>query len=612
MPGDLLREILAPGLLLFVEDHGDLADAHRKQFARDAVGRQVAVVLLPTGHRHRIVVEDLVGDVHACRERGADRQISRVIISAVAKVLEHVAGLRERGLADPVRPLAAHMGETARLAVHPLGHEVTSDPGIGAAAVRHLGRRVVRAARAEIRQARRDLGRIVRRLGRLNHLKARTDAVGIAALPDQDPADLLGDHRRVQREPRREQLLGMGRALAPAPDAAAVAVIEDRFLDLHLDQLALFLDDDDQLQPLGPVVEALHVQRKGLPHLVGRDPQALRLGLVDPQKSKRMHEVQPVLAGRDEPDLRAWLAPDAPIDPIGMGKGLGREPLVVGDPCFLRDPVIAQPDVQTALGHIEIGRHETHAIQPPVDHARDLDRILHQLEAAPEPRKAAQRIAVKPVIQDLLHARRRNHRHIGIHHRPVRLVTHGRGFARVVVPHGHQHAAIGRGPGHVRVPHHVARAVDTRALAVPQPENPVVLPLAPQFGLLCAPKRGRGQILVQAGLKDDIRRLENGLRPRHLLVNGPKRRAAIAGDISGGAQSRGLVPGRLHQHQANQCLRTIQQNAGLRQIVLVVQCDVARTHDGPPVGSAHYRSNYLTYKIKLRSQACLQSWRLNG
>ena len=42
----------------------------------------------------------------------------------------------------------------------------------------------------------------------------------------------------------------------PADDPAAAAVVEDRLLDLDLDQLALFLDDDDQVEPLGPVAEA--------------------------------------------------------------------------------------------------------------------------------------------------------------------------------------------------------------------------------------------------------------------------------------------------------------------------------------------------------------------
>jgi hypothetical protein len=50
----------------------------------------------------------------------------------------------------------------------------------------------------------------------------------------------------------------LGNRISPpalvAIDAAAAAVVEDRLLDLHLDQLALFLDHDDQVQPLGPVM----------------------------------------------------------------------------------------------------------------------------------------------------------------------------------------------------------------------------------------------------------------------------------------------------------------------------------------------------------------------
>ena len=126
--------------------------------ARDLRHGEAAVVRLAAGHRDRVVEQDLVGDVGAGRDRGADRQVAGVVVGAVAEVLEHVRALGERRLADPVGALAAHLGEARGVAVHPLHHVVAADAGIGAHALGHDGRRIVRAAGAEIRNARGDVG----------------------------------------------------------------------------------------------------------------------------------------------------------------------------------------------------------------------------------------------------------------------------------------------------------------------------------------------------------------------------------------------------------------------------------------------------------------------
>ena len=58
--------------------------------ARDLRHGEMAVDRLAAGHRHRVVVEDLVGDVDARRGRGADRQQAAMLIGAVAEILEDV------------------------------------------------------------------------------------------------------------------------------------------------------------------------------------------------------------------------------------------------------------------------------------------------------------------------------------------------------------------------------------------------------------------------------------------------------------------------------------------------------------------------------------------
>ena len=58
---------------------------------------------LAAGHRDRVVVEDLVGDVDAGGRGGADRQQAGMGVGAVAEVLEDVLLAGERRLADPGR-----------------------------------------------------------------------------------------------------------------------------------------------------------------------------------------------------------------------------------------------------------------------------------------------------------------------------------------------------------------------------------------------------------------------------------------------------------------------------------------------------------------------------
>ena len=93
---------------------------------------QAAVIGLAAGHGDGVVEQDLVGDVDAGRDRGADRQVAGMVVGAVAEVLEHVRARGERRLADPVGALAAHLGEARGRAVHPLRHVVAADAGIGA------------------------------------------------------------------------------------------------------------------------------------------------------------------------------------------------------------------------------------------------------------------------------------------------------------------------------------------------------------------------------------------------------------------------------------------------------------------------------------------------
>ena len=78
------------------------------------------------------------------------------------------------------------------------------------------------------------------------------------------------------------------------------------------------------------------------------------------------------------------------------------------------------------------------------------------------------------------------------------LVRQGRGLAAVVVAGQRQHAAVLRGAGRIGVLERVDRAVDARALAVPDAEHAIDLGAGKQTDLLAAPHRGRREVLVEA------------------------------------------------------------------------------------------------------------------
>jgi hypothetical protein len=128
------------GIFIGIVGHQhQLAHPLRRHLPGDGVHGEAAVMGLAAGHGHRVVVEDLVGHVHARPDGEANGEHARMVIGAVADVLEHMAARGEARLADPVGALAAHLGEALGGAVHPLDHVVAADARIGAHALGHLG-----------------------------------------------------------------------------------------------------------------------------------------------------------------------------------------------------------------------------------------------------------------------------------------------------------------------------------------------------------------------------------------------------------------------------------------------------------------------------------------
>jgi hypothetical protein len=209
-----------------------------------------------------------------------------------------------------------------------------------------------------------------------------------------------------------------------------------------------------------------------------------------------------------------------------------------------------------------------------VDGGGRFHRVLEHLQADPCAGEAAHRPAVEAVIENFLHAGRRQDRHHHIDEMELGLMRGGGGFRRVVVAHDDEHAAVFRRAGEIGVAEHVAATVDARSLAVPHREHAVVFAFAAHFGLLRAPDGGGGEILVEAGLELQVVGVEHLFGRVKGLVEAADGRTAIAGDIAGGVESRAAVHLFLHQHQPHDRLRARDENPGFRQIVFVGEGDV--------------------------------------
>ena len=178
-------------------------------------------------------------------------------------------------------------------------------------------------------------------------------------------------------------------------------------------------------------------------------------------------------------------------------------------PRFLAENGVAQADVEPAFRHGEVfGNDDIDALEAAVDHGGRFHGLVHRLERDPGAAEARHRPAIEAVIENFLNPGGVQDRDHDVDEMIFGLVRGGGGFGGVVIAHERQHAAVLGGAGEIGVAEHVAGAVDAGTFAVPEAEHAVELAFPAQLGLLRAPQRGRGDILVDAGLKADVVAIE--------------------------------------------------------------------------------------------------------
>ncbi len=450
----------------------------------------------------------------------------------------------------------------------------------------HVGRAAVRAPGAEIGQPRQS--RYVTRCGLLGPpqlLQTRTQRRVVTPL--QQPRgnrdrDLVRGQVALARQQRRAGQVEL------ALDPGSVRQMVEQLLGLALDQPALLLDHEDPLEPAQRPLQAHGLQRPDHAHLVDQEAQLAGAGLVDLQIVQGGDDVEPGLAGGHDAEPGALAAQRHPVEPVGTSESAGGVELVGVDAGLLRqghaltEPVVGPADVEPAqrrgeiLGQADLGQRRIDR-----DRGRALDRVVDAFQRHPAAGEARHGDAEQAVLQDLLHAGRIERRHQRVDHGVLALVRRGARFADMVVAEQHQHAAMLGRPEQVAVADRIARAVDAGALGVPDREHAVVAALAVEADLLGA-GAGRGrQVLVDRGSVHDVVGVEVDPRPLQLLVVGPERRAAVAGDEARRVQARREVALALHQRQPHQRLDAGDEDPPRADGVLVVEGDRAQLRHLP-------------------------------
>ncbi len=137
--------------------HDHFGDTFEEQLLDHARHVELTLGVLPAGHRHGAVVEQLERHVDAGGDGGAHGQRAGVEVRAVTEVLDDVLTVDERRHPDPLRTFVAHRREpgdvTHPCRVHQGDHRVASDPAADERTLGNASGDVVRAPAAEERRA---------------------------------------------------------------------------------------------------------------------------------------------------------------------------------------------------------------------------------------------------------------------------------------------------------------------------------------------------------------------------------------------------------------------------------------------------------------------------
>ena len=204
---------------------------------------------------------------------------------------------------------------------------MTADARERQVAFGHLGRGVVRAARAVISRARRRADAIERLLLGFEKGQALLDA-----LADVKALDALRDHAGDLRDRQvglggqkpfsaRVHPLAFLVELADHARAHVAAPVVQVFLQLVFDDLALFLDHQHFVEAFGELAHAVGLQRPGHRHLENANADVRREVRVYAQLLQGLAHVEVGLARGDDPQARVGRVDHRVVEPVGARVG---------------------------------------------------------------------------------------------------------------------------------------------------------------------------------------------------------------------------------------------------------------------------------------------------
>ena len=567
--GDAGRDFrIAPVAVRIVGDDGDAAHTLRPDLGGDARHAEIAFDMLPAGHRDGGIHQHLVGDVRPARDGGAQRERAAMRPGPVADIDEDVLLIREGRDAEPGRAFPTHLGEGAGLAFRHLGDEpMAADAGQAARALGHPRAGVVRAAWTEegIARDQRVRGTTFQRLDLPQPGGKRLGAKRVRQARRQRTQNLCGIKLAKFGQQRRPALIPL------ADQARARGQGIERVLQLRFDEGAAILNHQHFLQPLREGACAFGIERPGQPDLPDAKPIRARKIGRDAGIGQRLAQRGEGLAAHGDAEAGIRAVDNHAVEAIGPREGAGRRQLEQAQAPFLRDSRIGDAKVDAILRHVEARRGGGIGGRIDAQRRAGIHRLGHAFHRGPGSGEAAERDSLHAEFQHLRDLGRVEQRDLHILEAELAAGGDGGGFGGRIVARQRQHTAFRRGAGGIGVAQRIPAAIRARALAVPDAEHALMPRAGGQRDLLRAPDRRRGQILVQAGVEDDMRRLQPRCFLQQQLVVATDGGAAIAADIARRVPAQRGIHLPAQQRQAHQRLDARHHDGLARRIPSVFE-----------------------------------------
>lgn len=349
-------------------------------------------------------------------------------------------------------------------------------------------------------------------------------------------------------------------------------MVED-VADLSLDEIPLLFDDDDLVQTLRELAHHVGIQRIGHADLQHPHPKLVQGGVIEAKVQQRLAEIGVGLAGGGQPEAIAAAANGDPVQLVCPGVGVGGRKALFEEMTLHLDRTGREEKEGVWFTEVtQVRDHDLWCGGTDIDRRTAVAEVGDALQRCPEAGQARERDTVQAELQQLRDGCGGEDRHAAGYEVPLGGVGQGRTLGLWIVGRECQQCRVTRTATEIGVLEDVQAAVDTRALAVPDAGNAVVVG-GEDLGHLAAPHCGGGQLLVQPRPEVNVEWFQVLAGAGQLQVVAAQWRAGIAADHDAGPKTRRTISLSLDQGQADQRLDARHERAARGKRVLVLQGD---------------------------------------